>query len=166
MQALTTLSVCLLIYAALHDMAARTVPNWVSVALLAPGVALQIYAHSLGISLVIACGYFCFLYLLWLAGVMGAGDVKLWTAASLLVPARMQPQLEFILTVTLTGGGLAIAYLLLRYLVPCPAPSKAGTLLLRCFRVEAWRINRQTALPYAVSISAGAVMMLVRCYGT
>ena len=37
----------LLIFAALRDVATRTVPNWVSVALLATGVALQAVAGNL-----------------------------------------------------------------------------------------------------------------------
>ncbi len=151
----------LLVYAALHDFAARTVPNWLPLCLLVLGAGLRLYDHSLLAGLAVAAGTFAVLFVVWLFGAVGGGDVKLWAATALLIPPLWQPELAFFLHVVLLGGGLALLYLLLCLVVPRPHASRAGSLLRRVLRVEAWRIKRRASLPYAFAISGGAILTLL-----
>ncbi|WP_298284115.1 prepilin peptidase [Acidocella sp.] len=151
----------LLIYAALHDLAVRTVPNWLSVAVLVIGVAAQALDHSLlsaiGASLVV----FLALFGIWMAGAMGGGDVKLWAAAVMLIPPSWRQELDFFLYVVLLGGGLAVIYLLLSPLAPGLRLARGGGWLRRFARAELWRIGRRGPLPYACAISGGALFVLM-----
>src|SRR5580692_367790 len=99
----------LLVVAALHDVAARTIPNWVSLCLLVLGVLLRcvdgklLAALGLGV-VVFAVATFC-----WKRGWMGGGDVKLLAAAATFVPP---PHVgDMLVAVTLTGGVVGLIYL-------------------------------------------------------
>jgi prepilin peptidase CpaA len=151
----------LLVYAALHDLAVRTVPNWLSALLLLIGLCVRLQDHSLMMGLVIAGATFLVLFIIWLLGGMGGGDVKLWAATALLIPPLMQPELAFFLRVVVFGGVLAIVYLSLCRLVPRPRASNQGGLLRRVLRAEAWRIGRRAPLPYACAIAGGAIVTLL-----
>jgi prepilin peptidase CpaA len=151
----------LLVYAALHDLAVRTVPNWLSALLLLIGLCVRLQDHSLMMGLVIAGATFLVLFIIWLLGGMGGGDVKLWAATALLIPPLMQPELAFFLRVVVFGGVLAIIYLSLCRLVPRPRASNQGGLLRRVLRAEAWRIGRRAPLPYACAIAGGAIVTLL-----
>jgi len=151
----------LLVYAALHDLAVRTVPNWLSALLLLIGLCVRLQDHSLIMGLVIAGATFLVLFIIWLLGGMGGGDVKLWAATALLIPPLMQPELAFFLRVVVFGGVLAIVYLSLCRLVPRPRASNQGGLLRRVLRAEAWRIGRRAPLPYACAIAGGAIVTLL-----
>ena len=151
----------LLVYAALHDLAVRTVPNWLSALLLLIGLCVRLQDHSLMMGLVIAGATFRVLFIIWLLGGMGGGDVKLWAATALLIPPLMQPELAFFLRVVVFGGVLAIVYLSLCRLVPRPRASNQGGLLRRVLRAEAWRIGRRAPLPYACAIAGGAIVTLL-----
>ena len=158
---LCILAAVLLLYAALHDLAARTVPNWLPVALLALGLPLRLADHSLLPGLLVALGTFAVLFAVWLAGAMGGGDVKLWAAATLLVPPLLSRELGFFLAILVGGGLLAVVYLLLGALAPRPGPRRAGGRLARVARAELWRIGRRAPLPYACAIAAGALFTLL-----
>ena len=163
---LCILAAALLLYAALHDLAARTVPNWLPMALLAVGLPLRLLDHSLLPGLLVALGTFVVLFSAWLAGAMGGGDVKLWAAATVLVPPLLPRELAFFLAVLVGGGLLAIIYLLLGALAPKPAASRrraarSGSRLARIARAERWRIGRRAPLPYACAIAAGALLTLL-----
>ncbi len=151
----------LLVYAALHDLAVRTVPNWLPAALLAIGLCARIADHSWLSASVIAACTFAILFLIWMAGAMGGGDVKLWAATVLVIPPVLQPELDFFLRVVIFGGVLGIFYLVLCRLVPKPAASREGGLLRRVLRAEAWRIGRRAPLPYACAIAGGAIVTLL-----
>ncbi|MGE4481608.1 A24 family peptidase [Acidocella sp.] len=158
---LASLSLFLLLYAALHDFAARTVPNWVSGGVFLCGVALRGLDHNLLPSLGAAAIIFILLFGIWAAGLMGGGDVKLWAASSLLIQPSWQMELLSVAHVMLLGGGLAIFYLLLSFLVRRPVVSNAGSCLRRCLRAEQWRVARRGPLPYAVAISGGTLMVML-----
>jgi prepilin peptidase CpaA len=155
------LASALLIYAALHDLAARTVPNWLSVALLLIGVCARVADHSLLAGLAAAAIAFVLLFGVWIGGAMGGGDVKLWAATVLVVPPFWQSQLAFFLDVVVLGGVLALIYLALSFLVPRVRASSAGGLFKRAVRAELWRIRRRASLPYACAIAGGAFAILL-----
>jgi prepilin peptidase CpaA len=161
MPVFVTLASVLLVYAALHDIAARTVPNWLPLCLMLLGCGARLTDHSLLAGVAVALATFVALFGLWLAGTMGGGDVKLWAATALLIPPLLQPELAFLFRVLLFGGALAILYLLLRFCVPRPRASRQGNRLRRIVRAEAWRIGRHAPLPYACAIAAGALATLL-----
>lgn len=148
----------LLAYAALHDLAVRTVPNWLPLAVLALGFCLRLSGHSLLAGLLAAAVAFAVLFVLWILGGMGGGDVKLWAATVLLIPPQLIPELNFFLRVIFIGGGLALLYLALGLFIRKPRASRRGSFLRRVLRVEAWRIGRRGPLPYACAIAGGAIV--------
>jgi len=158
---LTALASGLLVYAAAHDLAVRTVPNWLPVALLAIGLCARAADHSLLAGLGVAAATFAVLFIIWVLGAMGGGDVKLWSATVLLIPPVFQPEIDFFLRVVVFGGVLGLVYLVLCRLVPKPRPSRAGGLLRRALRAEAWRIGRRAPLPYACAIAGGAIVTIL-----
>jgi len=151
----------LLLYAALHDLAVRTVPNWLPLTLAAIGCCARLVDHSLLNGLFIAGGTFAVLFILWVFGAMGGGDVKLWAATVLLIPPLLQPELQFFLRVVVFGGILAVLYLIMSPLIRKPAASRSGGMLRRVLRTEAWRIGRRAPLPYACAIAGGAILTLL-----
>jgi prepilin peptidase CpaA len=155
----------LLLYAALHDLASRTVPNWLPASLFGLGILMRLLDHSLLTGLLVCGLAFAALYGLWLLRAVGGGDVKLWAAATLLIPPLPQPQLDFLAGVVVLGGFLALLYLGLGLLLPKPAAqppaSPQAGLLRRAARIEIRRISRRAPLPYALAISASALMSLL-----
>ncbi|WP_431267970.1 prepilin peptidase [Dankookia sp. P2] len=152
-----------LLAAALHDVAARTIPNRLSLAIACAGLAARGLAGDLLPSLVAAGLVFLLALAAWRCRVMGGGDVKLLTACALLAPPAAVPGL--LLAVALAGGLLALGYLVLRPLVPVPAsapvPARPAPLLARARRAEAWRIRRRGPLPYGVAIALGTFFTLL-----
>ncbi len=149
-----------LLFAALHDIAFRTIPDWVSVALAAVGCLLRLLDdHFLS-------GLFCGLLIFtlaafcWRRGWLGGGDVKLLGATAILVPPTLVP--GYIAAVAFAGGGLALLYLILERIVPSPRLRRHASLLWRILVVECRRIRRRASLPYATAISAAAALMLVK----
>jgi prepilin peptidase CpaA len=150
---LLLVSVLVLMAAALHDIAARTVPNWMAAALAVLGLLMQAINNHLivGVAaglLVFVAAAFC-----WRRGWMGGGDVKLLGAATMIVPQGHVGQ--FIVAVTLTGAVLAVLYLIARRIVPAPAARRPAHLIARAIRAECWRISRGGPLPYALAIAGG-----------
>lgn len=151
----------LLGYAALHDLAVRTVPNWLPLALLLIGLGARALNHDLLPGLLAAAIAFALLFVIWTVGAMGGGDVKLWAATVLLVSPGWQAQLSLLVDVILAGGLLALVYLGLSLVVPRPRAGRRGGLMRRFLRVEQWRIGRRGPLPYACAIAVGAILALV-----
>jgi prepilin peptidase CpaA len=162
---LTFAAMGLLIYAALHDLAVRTVPNWVPAVLLLLGVCLRLADHSLLDAAIVSVASFAVLFIIWLLGAMGGGDVKLWAATALLIPPLLQPELAFVLRVVVLGGLLAVCYLLLSITIPKPKASRDGGCFRRVLRTEAWRIGRRAPLPYACAIAGGAIANFFPLFG-
>jgi prepilin peptidase CpaA len=153
-----TVGLALLLGAALHDMAVRTVPNCVAVVLLALGVAARLLSGDLLIGLAVALVVFVAAALLWFRRLMGGGDVKLLGAVALLAPPGRLP--ELLLMIALCGGVLAVFYLAMSYLVRRPADGPRRTLLGRLAKAEQWRLSRRGPLPYAMAIAGGSIISL------
>jgi prepilin peptidase CpaA len=145
--------------AALHDVAARTIPNWMAAALTMMGLAARIIDHTVLSGVAAGLAVFMAAAFCWRRGWMGGGDVKLLGGAATIV----QPHAVFAMLacVAFAGGALAFLYLIGGKVVP--ATSRIGrpsTLLARVLRAERWRIRRGGPLPYACAIAAGVVITL------
>jgi prepilin peptidase CpaA len=145
--------IAILLAASLHDLVARTIPNWMAATLALLGVASQLLywrplAGLLPALLVFLLAAFC-----WRRGWLGGGDVKLLGATALVVPPGHVA--NFIVAVALIGAGLALVYLAARYFTTAPDPHRPARLLARAIRVERWRIRRSGPLPYALAIAGG-----------
>ena len=148
----------LLVFAALRDIATRTVPNWVSLAILAVGCVLQAVAGTLPTAGLSGVAVFAAAALMWRQGWLGGADVKLLAAGSVaLAPVAV---VSFILVVALAGGALALLYLALSLVVRRPAPGGRTTVSRRLLKAEAWRIHNRRSIPYAVAIAAGGLFTL------
>jgi prepilin peptidase CpaA len=158
--ALTLLATAGLIFAALHDIAFRTIPDWVPAAVVADAVVLRVIDHHLPASVGCGLAVFALAALCWWRGWLGGGDVKLLGATAVLVPPALVP--GYIAAVAFAGGGLALLYLLLQQLVPALRPRFPAPLLWRILVVECRRIRRRMSLPYATAISTAAMLMLSR----
>ncbi len=147
----------LIFAASLHDVATRTIPNGLVLALAVAGLAIGVLdGHFFG-ALLACAGMFVVSALCWRRGWMGGGDVKLLSAAALGMPPHSV--LTFAVAVAFAGGVLAMLYLAARPLVAAPASLRPAGLLTRAMRVERWRIKRGGPLPYACAIAAGAVFV-------
>jgi prepilin peptidase CpaA len=148
-----------LVFAALHDIAFRTIPNWVPVALAADGALFRLLDHNLLLGLGCGLAAFALATFCWWRGWLGGGDVKLLGATAVLGSPPLVP--GYIAAVAFTGGGLALLYLLLERIVPALSPRHPAPLLWRILVVECRRIRRRSSLPYATAISAAALFMIV-----
>jgi prepilin peptidase CpaA len=107
-------SVCASI-SAVFDVRSRRVPNFITGPAIIAGLALHLILGGwYGLSLSAAAGLVCGLVFLtfYLAGGMGAGDVKLITAAGCL--AGMSNSLQLLVWTALAGGAMALFLALLR----------------------------------------------------
>lgn len=149
----------LLLMASLHDLVARTVPNWLAGALALVGVALRVVAGGLLAGVCAGVVVFVLAAICWRRGWMGGGDVKLLAASAIVVPPSLV--VSFIAAVAICGGVLALLYLMAGRVVPPPQAARPQTLLARALRVERWRIRRGGPLPYACAIAAGGLFVLL-----
>jgi prepilin peptidase CpaA len=148
----------LFVFAALRDVATRTVPNWVSVAILALAIVAQALSGHLLPAVSLAILVFAIAVLMWRGGWLGGADVKLLGAGTAAVaPGSVGP---FILIIALAGGVLALLYLGLSVLVRRPAAGPRTGLPRRILKAEAWRIHRRGHLPYASAIAIGCLFTL------
>ncbi len=148
----------LLLGAALHDIAVRTVPNGVSVALVVLGLAVRSMGGDLLLGLEVAAAVFVVAALLWFWRMMGGADTKLLGAVALVAPPERV--LDVMLMTALCGGILALVYLVMSRLVARPAEGTRHTLLGRLAKAEQWRLSRRGPLPYAVAIAGGSIISL------
>ena len=155
---LTLVAAAALIFAAVHDIALRTVPDWVSAALAVNGGLLRLLDHDLAAGLSSGLAVFALAAFCWWRGWLGGGDVKLLGATAILIPPALVP--GYIAAVAFAGGGLALLYLSLQRLVSAPRQRHPRSLLRRILVVECRRIHRRMSLPYATAISAAALLML------
>lgn len=157
----------ILCLAALHDVLARTVPNWMPSTLFVLGIAERILDGRIVTSLLAGSLVFIVSGLCWKRGWLGGGDVKLLGAAAVAVPPVAVP--PFIAAVALVGGVLSLAYLALSRIIPRsvlrrptigPMGRSVG-LLSRAARMERWRLSRGGPLPYAIAIASGGLFVLL-----
>lgn len=154
------ISLALLLFASAHDIAARTIPNWVPLALAAAGLAARAYDGSLILAVGVAGSVFLIAAIVWRCGMMGGGDVKLLGAAALAVPPGHV--MQFLVFMSLAGSVLACLYMAARPVVPRPRSPRPRTLFARAIRAERWRISRGAGLPYACAIAAGGAFVLLQ----
>jgi prepilin peptidase CpaA len=146
-------SIAILLATALHDIVARTVPNWMAATLAILGVASQLlHGHPLA-GLVSGFVVFLLAAFCWRRGWLGGGDVKLLAAAALVVPPG--DVVNFVAAVALAGAALALAYLGAGRVTAAPSADRPSHLVARAVRVERWRMRRGGPLPYALAIAAG-----------
>ena len=147
--------------AALHDVAARTIPNWMAVALAMTGLTARLIDHTFLSGLVAGLAVFMAAAFCWRRGWMGGGDVKLLGgAATIVAPHAVFTMLA---CVAFAGGALAFLYLIGGKIVPAaPRIGRPATFPARVLRAERWRIRRGGPLPYACAIAAGVVITLLR----
>ena len=153
-----SVGVALLLCAALHDIVARTVPNWLAGLVAAAGLVTQVAQGTILVGALSATIVFVIAALAWRRGWMGGGDVKLLGAVALLVPPDAVPGM--VMATALAGGLLAVVYLVARRRLARPGCPKPGSLLARALRAERWRLRRGGPMPYAVAIACGAIFVL------
>jgi len=157
--AATIVGLAILIFAALHDFAVRTVPNCYSVILFVAGFALRLLGggvHALEWGLGAAAVVFVLTYIFWLFGWMGGGDVKLLAAAAIFVAPLSVPAL--VAGTALAGGVLAMIFVVGRRVAGRPTGTRPAQMLPRVLRCEQWRLHRGGPLPYAAAIAVGGVI--------
>lgn len=143
----------LLLYAAFSDVKSLTIPNWLSIALVAifPLAALASGAPLATIGLHLAFGFGVLIvgFVLFQLNILGGGDAKLLAAAA--VWTGLVAFKPFILGAALTGGLLALALLAARQFIPQAEtyPGFVNRLL-----------KKQEGIPYGVAILGGGLMAL------
>ena len=159
---LLTTSVALLLGATLNDVAVRTIPDLVSLGILAIGIVFRLIDGTLLPGLAAAAAIFVLGAVCWRRGWLGGGDTKLLTACALLVGPAQVPHL--VLATALAGGALACAYLAIGQITTSwSIPAHAGrssNLAIRMLHVEWWRARRHAALPYGCAIAAAVMFTL------
>ena len=143
----------ILAIAAAFDLTSFTIPNSLSLALIAGFVAFALASslepaifswHLLAALVALAAGF-----LLFALGYIGGGDAKLFAAISLWV--GWHDLLAYALAASLLGGALTLMLIFLRQ-IPLPAG----------FRL-AWVLKlheKKSGIPYGVALAAGALVIL------
>lgn len=160
--ALFTLFLCA---AAVIDVRSRRVPNTLVVALLAAGFAFSVTTRPFAAGLLTglaggALGFALFIAF-WPMGLIGAGDVKLFTAIGVwLGPV---PTLQAALVAVLIGGALALFTLVrsgelvnaVRRIGLAVAARSPGVL----GHIESTETGKNAHVPYAVALAVGALVV-------
>lgn len=154
------IGVLLLVAAAVSDLAARTLPNRLSVAVGLDGLVMQVASRTVPAALLASGIVFVLAIICWRYRVMGGGDVKLLAAVCLLVPPLAVPSL--LLAISLAGGLLGVVYLAMPRMLRQPSTTRPRSMLGRIVRIEHYRVSRRFSLPYAVAISAGTLCVIAR----
>ncbi len=145
-----------LVLAALYDLTSYTIPNYVSVLLLAGflllgalyGMSFGTFASHLsaGIAL-LAVGWIMFA-----CGIVGGGDAKLMAAIGLWTGWPMMA--AYVFAFSLAGGVLVLLLLLFRW---APVPDR----FLRIAWVAGLH-DKNNGVPYGLALAAGAVAIMPR----
>ncbi|EWY36627.1 hypothetical protein N825_09910 [Skermanella stibiiresistens SB22] len=166
------LAACLIyVLAATTDVAARTIPDACSLALLLLGI-LRLALVDGGASAVtdaaVAAGVFVALVMLCAAGFLGGGDAKLIGASTFFL--GFDRLADFLSVTAIAGGVLALTYLaghlaLSGRTVPLPSPAGPTRRVWRrrlrlVLAAEHRRVARKQSIPYGVAIAAGAILSL------
>lgn len=157
----------LLAVATLADLRARRIPNWLTFAGCVAGLVLGALASGVGGFLLAGKGLllaFAISLPFWLAGWVGAGDVKLLAAVGAFVGSGLV--IQTLLAVGIAGAVLAVGALLWRGLLARTGERVAATLSLslasrRWHYVAPDAQESAVRLPYAVAITAGTFAAVV-----
>jgi prepilin peptidase CpaA len=143
----------LMAFAAASDLFTMTIPNRVSVLLVAgffvvagfSGMPLSGMAMHVGAGLtVLVVAFACFAF-----GWMGGGDAKIAAAAALWL--GFTPLLQFLVYASLFGGALTLLLLQFRQW-PLPYPLLSQKWLLHLH-------HKDTGIPYGIALALGALMI-------
>jgi prepilin peptidase CpaA len=150
--ALLTLVAAGAIAGAAYDLTTFTIPNWISLALLALFPVLAIAAGlslgETGIHLAVGAAALAVGIALFAGGIVGGGDAKLFAALALYMGlSSIGP---YVFAVALSGGALAAALLMLRW-----AP--ISILLSRVTWMQKLSAPG-VGVPYGVAIAAGGLL--------
>jgi prepilin peptidase CpaA len=164
--------VAVVLAAGVSDLATRRIPNWITLPGVLLGLGIQSYYggwHGAVSSLLGALLGFAFFMLLYLAGGMGAGDVKLAAAVGALVGAQ-----SFVVVFVVTGllGGIAAVLLALARGRLRQTLHRTAALLGNFGRLR-WSEVRSASdldapgalrLPYGAVIAGGTLAFLALCH--
>jgi prepilin peptidase CpaA len=152
---LTLASVAILLAAAMHDVIARTVPNWMAITLAVLGIASRILHGSILIGFGAAAAVFVLAAFCWRRGWLGGGDVKLLAAATLWAGLAGTPAL--LITTGMLGGFMAL-FLLMPF----------GPQLVASARLLLGQIPRDqeegsgVPVPYGIAIAGAALIVTLQ----
>jgi prepilin peptidase CpaA len=145
----------LILAAAVSDATSFTIPNWISLALLAifplAALAVGLPLPTIGLHLAVGVAALIVGMVMFALRWLGGGDAKLIAAAALWLGLPGTP--SFLLTGALVGGGLAVALLMLR------SPAFRPVVVLGPPWVSRLADPDQ-GVPYGVAIAAGALWAL------
>lgn len=160
--------VCALL-GAVFDVRSRRIPNFITLPAILAGLALHLVAggwHELGLAALacLICGGVFLIF--WLAGGMGAGDVKLMAAVGCLGGLPLLNTAWLLILTSLAGGVMAIALALWRGRLKQTIVNTGSIALHHRFKgltphpalnvSNAWTLR----LPYGLAIAAGSVFTL------
>ena len=153
--------IALVLASAWCDVRTRRIPNWLTVSGALCGLALNVYEDGLPGALPSIAGLFSGLgifMLLYLAGGMGAGDVKLFGAVGAMIgPGRLL--IVFVLTGLL--GGIAAVVLSLSRGRLGSAIQRTGEMLFDLGRLRMPQAREDAMrLPYGAVIAGGTLLSL------
>lgn len=168
-------AIVLLWSAAFQDVIRRIIPNRLVLWVMAAGVVVRIASSFLLpltpmesiYALAWTLGFGWFLIFGWQRGLIGGGDVKLWIATTLIIPASAAQQEYFLAGVFLSGGIVSILYLAawisgLRRGRRIVAPAARGAWIgKRLWRIERRRAMRRIGVPYGAAIALSATITLL-----
>jgi prepilin peptidase CpaA len=148
----------ILAIAAWCDVATRTIPDRLSIALLALGIGSRLVLEgpqaaliSAGLALLVFLGF----ALLHARGFIGGGDVKL--IAALVAGTAPAAVPDLLIAIAFAGGLIGLAYMALARIMSKPALRPHAVLPVRIAVLEANRIVRRGPMPYALAIAAGTL---------
>lgn len=143
----------LLLTSAYEDLRSMEISNWISIvlALAFPVIATLngMEAGAIGLSLAVGAGAFAIGAALFYLGLMGGGDVKVFSAtATWFGMAGFLP----LLVATVFAGGFFSALILLARRLPQPARETGALRIVLLQHI----LRRESGVPYAVAIALGA----------
>lgn len=148
-----------LLSCAIWDLSLRKVPNYFSIIFLFFSFVFQEFIFFSCISLIYSSVIFFIGLVLWRHGFVGAGDVKLISSFSLLLPPHRIS--DFLIYMCLSGGILAFFYVVLAQFLHVPRLSnRTMAFPIRLYRVAKWRLVRKAPFPYAVAIAISGIITL------
>ena len=155
------LQVCLLLCAAMSDIAARIIPNKICALLTILAIAHLPLSDptQLMASIVTPSLMFASLFILYTRGYLGGGDVKL--LSPLAIGLSFTSLLQLLTVMSLAGGVIALLHLALRRLPRPSLPPVGSSFVRRIYAIERWRNLRRAPLPYGVAIAAGGIWTLI-----
>jgi prepilin peptidase CpaA len=144
---------CLMAYAAASDLLTMTIPNALSLTLVATfavmAVAAGLPTHTLAMHAAAGSLVLVVCFAMFAAGWIGGGDAKLAAATALWL--GFDKLLEYLLAASVAGGLLSIAIILFRT-VPLPSFTLRWTWLSRLH-------DRSSGVPYGVALAGAALVV-------